>query len=206
MPAEPRLLEFWQRFARSERRIGNAVILENPHLPMLEVNAAHTEEALEHSILLSPASLEPVGFKLEGELVVIEARSSPVNTIWVEQVPWSRANALAVVWCEQNNADDWIGEVPSELARVLQRHPDLLAFLALEANRVTGMMIVSSAGFCGLSAGTDDAMRALISRGNADFTGFRIALERSRLERISEAVVLERYIVWVSSENVMTLA
>ncbi|NJK43126.1 MAG: hypothetical protein HC933_01655 [Pleurocapsa sp. SU_196_0] len=67
----------------------------------------------------------------------------------------------------------------------MQHHPDLLAFLALEANRVTGMMIVSSTGFCGLSAGTNDAMRALVSRGNADFTEFVIALEHSRLEGFS---------------------
>ncbi|NJK43125.1 MAG: hypothetical protein HC933_01650 [Pleurocapsa sp. SU_196_0] len=117
MPVTPRLLEFWTRFARSERRLGNAVILENPHLPMLEVNAAHTDEPLEHPMLLSPVSLEPRGFRWERELVIVEAQSALASTVWVEQVPWSRAKALSAVWCEHNNATDWIGEISSELAR-----------------------------------------------------------------------------------------
>jgi hypothetical protein len=205
MPVNPRLLEFWARFARFERRVGNAVILENPHLPMLEVNAAHTDEPLEHPILLSTDNLEPNGFTVEGELIVIEHPALPITEIWVEQVPWTRATALSIIWCEHNRALTWTGEVSNELARVMQVHPDMMAFLAFEADRATGMMVVSSDGFCGLSAGTNDAMRALISRGNADFAGFQIGLDESRLEGFSEVVILERYRVWVNNENVTNL-
>jgi hypothetical protein len=196
-----RLEAFWANFARRQHVSGETLVLENPHLPMLEVNAAYATEDLPHPILISPVGSHPGGYRLEREFVVASMTQPLEHEIWVEQVPWSRANTLATVWCDHNDAPEWTGEVSRELARVLQSERDLVAYLAFEDDRAVGMMIASSDGFGGLWAGTPDASSALFARGVTDFGALAVSAEVSKLERLGGTRVLERYRVWLEDAS-----
>jgi hypothetical protein len=192
-----RFTAFWVRLARDVERTDDAVRLENAHLPMLEVNAVHALEPTNSTVLVLPEGQRPAGYRLEGELALFKPQVTTDETVWVEQVPWSRAEALACVWCESVGALAWRTEVSTEFARALQSQPDLLAFLALEGDTATGMMLASSDGFAGVTAGSDRALRALLARGAQDFERFTVSLEATRASTL-DGVVLATLEVWIS--------
>ena len=200
------LADFWTKFARQERLEGNARILENKNLPMLEVNAAYTETVADFPVLLSPSCLEPHGFNLEGEFVVLSVKPKELDSeIWIEQVPWSRGATLAEVWCAQNDALEWRAEVSRELARSLEANPDLLSYLAFQGDNPLGMMVVSSTGLCGLWAAPNETAIALFNRGANDSGSFEVTVPAVRLETLGltglpgDARALEQYRVWISA-------
>jgi hypothetical protein len=197
-----RIADFWAKFAEVEQLEGEIRILGNKNLPMLEVNAAYTETMADFPVLLSPARLEPHGFILEREFTLLEVKPFELNPeIWIEQVPWSRGATLAAVWCAQNDALRWQTEVSQELARILETNRDLLAYLAFEGDTATGMMVVSSTGFCGLWAGSDEVAIAMFKRGANDFGSLEVTVPVNRLEslRLAEFCTLEQYRVWISA-------
>ena len=159
---------------------------------MLEVNAlysaARLAQPLEQPILLCSSQLEGSGlegYDLAGTLVALEFHDAPfTSSIWVEQVAWTQAPQLARVWCDLNDASDWLALVARELAHGLESHADLLAYLAYLGDDAVGMMVASSDGIGGLWAGADDAARALFARGAND------------LGRLEITVPLERSFIW----------
>jgi hypothetical protein len=197
-----RIADFWAKFATRDRLEGEIRILENQNLPMLEVNAAYTESVADFPVLISPDNLEQRGYTLEGALALLEIKPLELSSeIWVEQVPWSRAAALSEVWCAQNNALEWQAEVSKELARILESNRDLLAYLAFGGETATGMMLVSSSGFCGLWAASDEVALALFNRGANDFGALEVTVFTERLEllQLAEFRALEQYRVWISA-------
>ena len=169
---------------------------------MLEVNAAYSNQPINHPIVICPSDLgggHPEGFDLVGTLVALEVDITPVPIgIWVEQVAWTQAPHLAAVWCEQNSASDWLALTSGELARGLETHPDFVAYIAYEADAAVGMMIASSDGFCGLWAGADDVARALFARGANDLKrlAVNVPLERRRAFAINAETA--SFDIWLS--------
>jgi hypothetical protein len=206
-----RLRDFWRAFARHERVSAEASVLSNPWLPIFEVNAAYSEASPAHPIWIAQTATAPAGWRLERKfsLLHVPKQESALESVWVEQVPWSRAAALAAVWCAVNGAEDWLSEVSKELARVLQTRRDLMAFLAFEGDTATGMMIVSSSsvassvssnGYCGLWAGSERARAALFVRGAQNFERFEITAQETQLERLRRPPVTElaQGYVWIN--------
>ncbi len=200
------LLNFWRTFARDERVTAGATALSNAFLPMLEVNATYADAPRAQPIWISAADSAPAGWRLEREFRLLHVPNQEVTleSVWVEQVPWSRATALAAVWCATNRAESWLSEVSSELARVLQARRDLMAFLAFEGDTATGMMIVSSSaassGYCGLWAGSESAQAALFVRGAQNFERFEVTAEQTQLERPTKlfSTELAHGYVWIN--------
>ena len=197
---------FWTRFARRSIQLGALTLLQNQALPMLEVNALYGDSALQQPILIRPnypetCQLEDCqleGYDLAGTLVALEFLPDPPDPrLWVEQVAWTQAPRLAGVWCDHNNANDWQEFVTRELARSLESHPDLLAYLAYSGDNAMGMMIVSSDGICGLWAGMDDVALALFARGASDLGQLEVIVPIERRAAFASSAERERFLVWL---------
>ena len=169
---------------------------------MLEVNAAYSNQPINQPIVICPSDLEGSrleGFDLVGTLVALTVDITPVPiSIWVEQVAWTQAPRLAAVWCEQNNASDWLAFVSGEFARSLETHPDFVAYMAYEADAAVGMMIVSSDGFCGLWAGADDVARALFARGANDLKRLAVSVPLERRRAFAINTETASFDIWLS--------
>ncbi|MFN3265671.1 MAG: hypothetical protein ACK41E_02420 [Deinococcales bacterium] len=120
-------------------------------MPALEVNAGYgtdltvlkvcTARLGRPCLLLTanPAS----GWQILSELTKLEwLPKFTESDIQIEQVSWLQAQTLARVWCEQHQALDWQHFVAPELARVLQKTPEMSAYIAYLEHNPVGMMLV----------------------------------------------------------------
>ena len=189
-------------------------MLENPNLPILEVNAGYPLTVgdvlnLEHhfsargkpGILVLPddAKLELAAsnaqFQPFSSLMLLEVKSE-ANEVIVEQVSWSQASALARVWCLQHNALDWQDWVAKEIARAVQQSLSLTAYLVFENHQVAGMMIAHETGFAAWLAGETRAIEALAHRLSIDFEPGILAVP---FEVFPHAKLLDRYSIWLKT-------
>ena len=134
-------------------------MLENPSLPILEVNAGYPNSVADilnleqeflargkPGILILPdaPNLELAAsnaqFQVFSSLVLLEVKPVASDVI-VEQVSWTQALTLARVWCLQHQALDWQEFVAKEITRALQKNPNLTAYLAFENHQAIGMLI-----------------------------------------------------------------
>ncbi len=183
--------------------------LENPALPMFEVNAVYGDSVLEQPISIRVSDLEPSqlndrlleGHELAGTLIALEFQPDEVlSSIWVEQVAWTQAPQLARVWCNFHGAGDWESFVSRELARNLERDEELLAYLAYQGDDSAGMMIASSDGICGLWAGANDVARALFGRGAHDLAKLEVTVSLERRHDF-EALETARFEIIVTGNS-----
>jgi hypothetical protein len=193
---------YWELFAHQTFEADGLVWLQNSNLPILEVNAGYGSnlslleqhcQTLERPCLLVSATL-PSNAEVQHRLTLLEWRGT-ANNVYIEQVPWTRASLLAQAWCEQHHAQPWQALVALELARVLQKTPDLCAYLALESDKPIGMLLAMpkngwwhdgtppnwfspqpQGAACGWWAGERQTAEALFARASADFGGLEVAV------------------------------
>lgn len=176
---------------------------------MLEVNAAYGDtpsaQLLEQPILVCSAKIggsQLEGYGLAGTLIALEVHATPFSAkIWIEQVAWTQAPRLATVWCEQNDASDWSDFTARELAHSLERHPDLLAYLAYLGDDAVGMMVASSDGICGWWAGADDVAFALFSRAAGDLGRVQICVPLERRRAFLEARATAGFEIFITGNS-----
>jgi hypothetical protein len=213
------LERYWQAFSSDQFEVAGAVVLENRHLPILEVNAGYPNapgQILEikwfYAARGRPACLIlPEGSNLELEasnaqfvphagIAVLECESK-LEPDWtkmtlVEQVSWGTARSLAKTWCDQVGARAWEVNVSSEIARLMPSNPNILAFLALEQDQVIGMGFALEGAVHWL-AGEMRAKSAIIKRVAFDAgipVQFSVALEQIPAFPLMRE--LERYKIW----------
>jgi hypothetical protein len=213
---------YWRAFSSDLNDGSGTPLLENRRLPILEVNAGYPTVSGQilkikrfYAVRGRPAVLIlPLGSDLELEasnaqfmsyagFVVheIEPELEPDWNMWptVEQVSWGAARALAQTWCESVGACGWEVSVSSEIARVLPKNPSILAYMALEDDRVIGMGFALDGVLHWLS-GNANAKTAIVKRAAFDSGNpvqFRLAVgELPNFQLIRE---LERYVIWVES-------
>jgi hypothetical protein len=191
------------------------MFLENPNLPILEVNAgfpnsvsdiAKLEQVFlrrgKSGILILPddpnlkLAASNAQFVPYSSLVLLEVQSEMSDLI-VEQVSWTQASTLAKVWCLQHAALAWEEMVAREIVRAMQKFPILTAYLAFEDHEPTGMMLALETGFSGWLAGEMKALQALTNRLSSDFEQAIVAVSLEQISFFSEAREIERLSVWL---------
>ena len=196
---------FWTRFARRVNQLGDLTLLENQSLPIIEVNAAYSDQPINQAILICPATAEGStlnGSELTGTLVALEVQTAPLRTsIWVEQVAWTQAALIARVWCNHCAASDWLALVTRELARSLEVDPDLVAYMVYSGDDAVGMMIASSDGFSGWWAGPDDVAAALFARGASDFGRLVVSVPLARRDAFKVHIETARFNLWLGAHQ-----
>ena len=213
---------YWRVFSSEPNTISGAPVLENRGLPILEVNAGHPTRP--HHILEikqfyasrgRPACLiMPEGSNLELEasnaqfvphakFAVLECETE-LEPNWnqlpmVEQVSWGAARILAQTWCDQVGARGWEVSVANELARVMPNNQNILAYVALEHDRITGMGMALNATVHWL-AGNADAKTAIVTRTAFDFaTPVQYSVSLEQIRQFPLMRELERFVVWIES-------
>lgn len=216
------LERYWQAFSSHHGQILGAVVLENRHLPLFELNAGYPNapgQILEikrfYAARGRPACLIlPEGSMLELEasnaqfvphagFAVLECEPEP-EPDWtkmplVEQVSWGAARSLAKTWCDQVGAQAWEISVSSEIARLMPSSSNILAYLALEQDQVIGMGFALEGAVHWL-AGETRAKTAIITRV-AFYSGIPIQYSVT-LEQIPAFPLmreLERYKIWTET-------
>jgi hypothetical protein len=204
--------------------VSGAMVLENRGLPILEVNAGYPNAPgqileIKHSYAARgrPACLIlPEGSSLELEasnaqfvphagFAVIE-HELDLEPDWnlfpvVEQVSWGAARSLAKTWCDQAGARGWEVSVSSEIARIMPNTPNMLAYVALEKDRVIGMGLALEGAVHWL-AGEAQAKAAIIKRAAFDTgTVLQFSLPLEHLSDFSTMLQLERYVIWTEASN-----
>ena len=191
------------------------MFLENLNLPILEVNAGYPNSSLDiaklekmfvmrgkSGILVLPndekleLAASNAQFQGYSSLVVLEVKSE-ANDLIVEQVSWSQASTLAKVWCSQHSALGWQDLVAKEIARAMQKNPNLLAYLAFENHQPMGMMIVAEPGFSAWLAGETEVLQALTHRLWSDFEQAAVAVPLDHASLLPKAREIERLSVWL---------
>ncbi len=193
---------FWSLFATQTLEFGGLTLLQNPNLPLLEVNCAYGQ--LETSLKMLPDAWQPPRLWLSSEtaqgllqykgLMLEWGTGYPANMI-IEQVAWTQAPVLARVWCQQHQALEWQDSVANEIARVMQQYPELCAYLAYEADAPTGMLLAMpktgwwhngtpkqwfssqlQGAVSAWWAGKNQIAKALFARAKADFGGLEVSV------------------------------
>lgn len=151
------LKDYWALFATQIIESKNLTLLQNPNLPILEVNAGYGDDVLflqaqakklqRPALLVSSQALDLVssqGLELVHTLrqgAILEWQVKNDHSVYVEQVAWTQANALTQCWCEMHKAISWHGLVSIEIARVMQNYPEMCAYLAIEHEQPIGMLL-----------------------------------------------------------------
>jgi hypothetical protein len=199
------LKDYWALFATQILETDKQTYLQNPNLPILEVNSGYGDNlALLQSQakkLQRPACLvSSKPLKLEQMLfqgAILDWQAQPVSSsVYIEQVPWTQASALAQIWCEMHQCLSWHGLISLEIARVMQKHPDLCAYLALESEQPTGMLLAMprngwhngtpaewfsnqpQGAVSGWWAGRPEIAEALFDRVATDFFGLEVSVPK----------------------------
>jgi hypothetical protein len=198
---------YWALFARQTLEGEGLRLLQNPNLPLLEVNAGYgTNLALleqqcqqrhRPSLLVSalPPEQPPAHWQVLHHLHLLGWRAGLDPSVYIEQVPWSRADWVAQAWCEQHDAQSWQTLVALEIGRTMQRTPELCAYVALGLDKPVGMALVMpntgwwhdgtpsqwfstqpQGAVCGWWAGERHVVEALLNRASADFGGLEVAV------------------------------
>jgi hypothetical protein len=194
---------YWALFARQTFEGQDLRLLQNPNLPLLEVNAGygtnlallgrHIWQLKRPCLLLS--QVPPEHWQVQHRLHLLEWRSELASSLYIEQVSWTRADWLAQAWCEQHQAQPWQGLVALEISRTMQQTPELCAYVALESDKPVGMALVMpktgwwhggtpkqwfsprpQGAVCGWWAGERRTAEALFAQASADFAGLEVAL------------------------------
>ena len=201
-----------------------ATVLENRQLPILEVNAGYPnasgqilEIQQKYAARGRPACLIlPEGSRLELEAsnaqfvphagyTVLECEPD-LEPDWknlptVEQVSWGAARSLAKTWCDSVAAKGWEVSVSSEIARIMPGNPNMLAYLALENDRVIGMGL-SLEGAGHWLVGDPRSKIAIAKRAAFDIGApmqFSVPLEY--LSKFSTMRQLERFVIWTEASS-----
>jgi hypothetical protein len=215
---------YWQAFSSDYSQISGAVVLENRHLPILEVNAGYPNAPgqilaikQQYAARGRPACLIlPEGSSLELEasnaqfvplagFAVLECEPE-LEPDWtkvplVEQVSWGAARSLAKTWCDQVGARGWEFSISSEIARIMPNTPNMLAYLALEKDSLIGMGFALE-GMVFWLAGETQAKTAIIKRAAFD-TGMALRFGVP-LEQLSDFLTMfqaGRYVIWTEASN-----
>jgi hypothetical protein len=100
------------------------------------------EQLGQDPILLTPTTVASA-FNIRKLYVQRFLATTVVNRqVWVEQVSWGAARALASAWCRAQGAEAWELEVATELGRSIQQYR-LMAYLALQADQPVGMAVIA---------------------------------------------------------------
>jgi hypothetical protein len=198
------LQAYWALFASQVSQTKGLTWLQNPNLPILEVNAGYghdwqllktdAKKISRPALLVSNQIPEPSQVLYQGMILEWQGQSS-LSSVMIEQVAWTQANTLAQVWCEQCKARSWHGLVSLEIARVMQQTPELCAYLAYDGQTPIGMLLVMPKsgwwhngtpaqwfssqvqGAVGAWwAGTFEIAQALFTRASTDFQGLEVSV------------------------------
>jgi hypothetical protein len=217
-----RLKRYWQVFSSDRFEVAGAVVLENRHLPILEVNAGYPNapgQILEIKRFYAARGRPACLILPEGSMLELEASNEQfvpqtgfallecepeLEPDWtkmplVEQVSWGAARSLAQTWCDSIGARGWEMNVSSEIARLMPNNPNLLAYLALEDDRVIGLGFALGSSVHWL-AGESKTKMSIIKRVAFDSgipVQFSIALEQ--IPAFPLVRELERYVIWTES-------
>jgi hypothetical protein len=222
MDGHVNLERYWRAFSSDFNKVLGASVLENRGLPILEVNAGYPTmpgQILEikrfYAARGRPACLIlPEGSTLEIDasnaqfvpragFAVLEFEServpewSPMPSI--EQVSWGAARALAQTWCESVGAHGWEVSISNEIARVMPKTSNTLAYIALEADRVIGMGFALD-GVVHWLAGDVKTKTAIVKRAAFDAGNpvqFSVNLEQ--VPQFPLMRELEHYVIWIES-------
>jgi hypothetical protein len=213
---------YWRAFSSDLNEVSGVSVLENRNLPILEVNAGYPTSPIQileikqfYSARGRPACLIlPEGSNLELEasnaqfvphagfvVLACDPELEPSWNLWptVEQVSWGAARTLAQTWCESVGDHGWEASISNEIARFIPKNPKMMAYMALEADRVIGMGLALDGAIHWL-AGNSKTKTAIIKRAAFDSGSpvqFSVALEeRPNFPLMHE---LERYVIWVES-------
>jgi hypothetical protein len=178
---------YWLLFARQTFEFEDMRLLQNPNLPLLEVNAGYgtnvalleqnTQKIQRPCLLVSTSP--PDHWQGLHRLQLLKWRVEVASSLHIEQVSWTRADWLAQAWCEQHKAKFWQALVALEIARAMQCTPTLCAYVALESEKPVGMALVAAqkmAATCGWWAGERRVAEALFARADTDFAGLQVAV------------------------------
>ena len=214
---------YWQAFSTIQGEVLGATVLENRHVPILEVNAGYPNAPGQiheikgyyagkgrPAVLILPegSSLEleasNAQFVAHAGFAVLECEPDLepnwTGTTITEQVGWAAARSLAQTWCDQVGARGWEVSVSSQIARVMPGNSNILAYLAFEADRLSGMGIALEGSVHWL-AGETQAKRAIIKRAALDLSipvRFRLPFEFD--SEFLTMPQLERYVVWTEAK------
>jgi hypothetical protein len=134
----------WAALAAERLELDGLLAVRNPDLPVLQANAIYHFGA-------NAAQLPEAQAWLEARTNVVSVYSSvedlehvkaqPLKPeLFVEQVNWVQARALARVWCEAHDPS-WEPFVTRALTRAMQNHSNLIAFLAFDSSQAVGMLL-----------------------------------------------------------------
>ncbi len=209
------LEDYWALFAKQKLESTDFLILQNANLPILEVNAGYLKKLesldvlkLELERLQRPVFIvnpESLG-KPEYQGLILEWNGTQNPDIYIEQVSWTQAKQLAVVWCKQHNALEWQELVTLEITKAMQAHKDLIAYVAFEQDKPISMILAMPFSGCwhqqqlfssqtqgavsGWWAGKPDIAAALFSRVATDFAGLEVSVPQVFLHQVR---VLEKF-------------
>jgi hypothetical protein len=215
---------YWQAFSSNPIEVSGATVLENRQLPILEVNAGYPNAPgqileIKHSFAARgrPACLIlPEGSSLELEasnaqfvphigFAVLECKPE-LEPDWtdmnmIEQVSWGAARSLAKTWCDSVGARGWEVSTSSEIARIMPNTPDIIAYVALENDRVNGMGLALEGAIHWL-VGETQAKTAILKRAAFDtVTSLQFSVPLKQLPDFSTIRQLERYAIWTEVSN-----
>lgn len=196
------LEHFWALFAHQVLDAPYLRLLQNPNLPILEVNAGYGSSLAlleQHSARLERpcllvSSQAPEGWEVLHQRMLLEWQALGTDSaIQIEQVGWTQASLLAQVWCEQHQAQSWHALVLLELGRTMQKIPDLCAYVAYRQHQPVGMLLAMpkngwwhnstpkqmfasqpQGAFSGWWAGERQVAEALFARAATDFSGLEV--------------------------------
>jgi hypothetical protein len=179
---------YWGLFAHKTVEAGGSRLLQNHNLPILEVNAGYGVrlDLLDQFCALNQrpciqVSDQPLASVLH-HLTRLKWLSSAVDSVYIEQVPWTQANLLAQAWCNHHCAQMWYELVTLEIVRAMQTTPSLCAYVALEGNTPVGMALVMPTlaqprvASCAWWAGERRIAQALFARACLDFSGLEVVV------------------------------
>ena len=213
---------YWRAFSSNFNGVSGATVLENRGLPILELNAGYPTapgQILEikrfYAARGRPAVLIlPEGSNLELEAsnaqfvphagFAVVASEPELEPDWkhlptVEQVSWGEARALAQTWCESLGAGGWEASVSNEIARVMPANANILAYTALEADRVIGMGLALDAALHWL-AGNADAKTAIVKRAAFDAGNpVQFSVSPEQVSQFPSMPELGRHVIWIES-------
>jgi hypothetical protein len=216
--------QYWRIFSNNRSEIHGAIVLENRNLPILEVNAGypnapgqilkikrHFEARGRPACLILPeaSNLEleanNAQFVRHAGFAVLEAepdlepntKPGPI----VEQVGWGAARALAKFWCKSVGAQSWEVNISSEIARILPSNPNMLAYLAFDADLVIGLGFALKGAVHWLTGDTQ-AKTAIIKRIAFETrTAPQFSLPLEQLSEFATVRPCQRYAIWTEASG-----
>ena len=217
------LITYWTAFSSQAKTVGNGVCLfENRELPFLEANAGYPftlqdipvisvwfEAQGRPGVLILPEGAE-LGLQASNagftpysstNLLLLQADADLEPSVWVEQVPWSLAQAVGNVIAAAKGANAWAELISTEVARTMQSNPNLIAYLAFHTDQPVGALLAlnDTAFIWGVTrTGANlGAAPALANRAALETGTLTLTADDHELEMFKQAHVLEQFVAWV---------